>query len=415
MHALSLPPLVNVQDTPRPARRRLLAATLLLPLLAACATAQRQSAAPATRAVGDSVRAVLERGLTNRAYPGAYAVVGSGNAVYASMGVGHLDWAPSPEPDENTLWDLASLTKVVGTTTATMQLWDAHRIELDAPVQRYIPEFTGPDKQLVTVRHLLTHSSGLPAWRPLYTEASTPAEAIALAIATPLDTVPGARMVYSDIGVIILGQIIERLTGQSLDTYLAGHVFGPLGMTSTMYRPPASLLPRIAPTEQDPWRGRLVRGEVHDENAYRLSGVSSHAGLFSSARDLTRFVQMYLGHGTLDGVRIVSPAAIDTFTHVQNAAFSNRALGWEVPSGTNSAGHRLSSHAFGHTGFTGTSIWVDPERNLFVVLLTNRVNPTRERSGIGAVRVQLADAVVAALDAGRTLTLTPTPSAGIVP
>jgi CubicO group peptidase (beta-lactamase class C family) len=186
-------------------------------------------------------------------------------------------------------------------------------------------------------------------------------------------------------------------------------------MSSTLYRPPASLLPRIAPTEQDPWRGRLVRGEVHDENAYRLGGVSSHAGLFSSARDLTRFVQMYLGHGTLDGARIVSAAAVDTFTHVQNAAFSNRALGWEVPSGTNSAGRRLSSRAFGHTGFTGTSIWVDPERNLFVILLTNRVNPTRERSGIGTVRVQLADAVVGALDAGRTLTLTPTSSAGIVP
>jgi CubicO group peptidase (beta-lactamase class C family) len=180
-----------------------------------------------------------------------------------------------------------------------------------------------------------------------------------------------------------------------------------------MYRPPASLLARVAPTEQDPWRGRLVRGEVHDENAYRLDGVSSHAGLFSSAHDLTRFVQMYLGHGALDGARVVSAAAVDTFTHVQNAKFSNRALGWEVPTGNNSAGHRLSSRAFGHTGFTGTSIWVDPERDLFVILLTNRVNPTRENRRIGAVRVQLADAVVGALDATRALTLTP--SAGIVP
>jgi CubicO group peptidase (beta-lactamase class C family) len=363
--------------------------------------------------VGDSTRAVLERGLADGAYPGAYAVVGSRSAVYASVGVGRLDWAASPTPDENTLWDLASLTKVVGTTTAAMQLWDARRIDLDAPVQRYLPEFTGQGKAQVTVRHLLTHSSGLPAWRPLYTEASTPTEAIALAIATPLDTLPGTRMLYSDLGVIILGQIVERLTGEPLDRYLEGHVFRPLGMRSTMYRPPGSLLSRIAPTEQDPWRGRLVRGEVHDENAYRLEGVSAHAGLFSSGRDLARFARMLLGHGELAGARIVSAAAVDTFTRVQDATLSNRALGWEVPNGTNSAGHRLSAHAFGHTGFTGTSIWVDPDRDLFVILLTNRVNPTRENRRIGAIRVQLADAVVAALDAAHAVTLTP--SAGIVP
>jgi CubicO group peptidase (beta-lactamase class C family) len=411
MHSLS--PLVIRQDAPRAALRRATAITLLLPLLAGCATARRPGSAPPARTIGDSTRAVLERGLADRAYPGAYAVVGSRSTIYSSLGVGQLDWASSPAPDEHTLWDLASLTKVVGTTTAVMQLWDKKLIDLDAPVVRYLPDFAAPGKEGVTVRHLLTHSSGLPAWRPLYTEASTPAEAIALAMATPLDTVPGARMVYSDIGLILLGQIVERLSGEGLDVYLERHVFRPLGMTSTMFRPSAELLTRIAPTEMDPWRGRLIRGEVHDENAYRLGGISAHAGLFSSASDLARFARMMLRHGELDRVRVVSVAAIDSFTRVQNAALSNRALGWEVPSGTNSAGHRLSPRSFGHTGFTGTSIWVDPDRDVFVILLTNRVNPTRENRRIGAVRTQLADAVAAALDASRTLTLTP--SAGIVP
>lgn len=372
----------------------------------ACATTATPRPAPSLAAVRDSVQTVLRRALADSAFPGAYAVIGSSHEIYASMGVGHLDWAPSPTPDENTMWDLASLTKVIGTTSAVIQLYAAHRIDLDAPVQRYLPELTGLHKELVTVRHLLTHSSGLPAWRPLYKEATSPEDALHLVYTTPLDTLPGVRMVYSDLGAILLGKIVERVSGEPLDRYLAEHVFWPLKMTSTMFRPPASLLPRIAPTERDPWRNRLVRGEVHDENAYFLGGVSGHAGLFSTGHDLARFAQMLLDHGALDGVRVLDSAAIDTFTTVQNAALSNRALGWEVPSGTNSAGHKLSPRAFGHTGFTGTSIWVDPARDLFVILLTNRVDPTRANTRISGVRVALADAVVAAVDAARPARLT---------
>jgi CubicO group peptidase (beta-lactamase class C family) len=374
----------------------------VLPLLAACATARPAPTLPATpspAAIADSVRAVLLRGLADSAYPGAYAVVGSSREIYASMGVGHLDWATSPVPDENTLWDMASLSKVIGTTTAAMQLWEQGRLNLDAPVQKYIPEFTGKNKELVTVRNLLTHSSGLPAWRPLYKEARTPEEAVELVFTTPLDTLPNVRMVYSDLGIITLGKIIERISGESLDGYLSLHVFGPLGMTSTMYRPPAWMRQRIAPTERDPWRGRLVYGEVHDENSYALGGVAGHAGLFSTGHDLAIFAQMYLNRGVHDGVRVFSEAAVNTFTQVQDSALSNRALGWEVPSGTNSAGHLLSRHAFGHTGFTGTSIWMDPDRDLFVILLTNRVDPSRESRGIYAVRPALADAVAEAQDA----------------
>ncbi len=405
MHLPSQSPLPTLQDGLAAGRRYLAIATAALLLAAACATAPARRSFP-RHALRDSVAAVLGRALADRAFPGAYAVVGSSREVYVRMGVGHLDWAPSPQPDENTIWDLASLTKVVGTTTAVMQLWEAGRIELDAPVQRYLPEFVGPHKELVTVRHLLTHSSGLPAWRPLYKEATSPTNALELVYATPLDTLPGVRMVYSDLGAILLGRIVERVSGEPLDRYLAEHVFTPLGMSSTMFRPPASLLPRIAPTERDPWRGRLVRGEVHDENAYFMGGVSGHAGLFSTAHDLTRFAQMLLGHGRLDGVRIVQAATIDTFTRVQDSTLSNRALGWEVPNGTNSAGHKLSRHAFGHTGFTGTSIWIDPERDLFVLLLTNRVDPTRANTRIAEVRVALADAVVAAIDASRPLAST---------
>jgi CubicO group peptidase (beta-lactamase class C family) len=259
----------------------------------------------------------------------------------------------------------------------------------------------------VTVRHLLTHTSGLPAWRPLYKETTTPDAARALAVATPLDTFPDVRMVYSDLGAIILGQIVERVSGEALDAYVARHVFGPLRMAATRYRPGPELLPRVAPTEFDSWRQRHLRGEVHDENAFGLGGVSGHAGLFSTGHDMARFARMYLRGGTLDGVRIFSPETVRRFTTVQDSTLSHRALGWETPNGSNSAGRLMRRPAFGHTGFTGTSIWMDPSRDVFVLLLTNRVNPTRQNPRIGGVRVALADAVVRVLDQGAL----PSPSA----
>ncbi len=359
-------------------------------------------------ALRDSVRALLDRARTDSAFPGALAVIGNRDSMLVEYGVGSLDWAASPRPDDNTLWDMASLTKVVGMTTAMMQLSETGKVDLDAPVQRYIKEFQGPNKEQVTIKHLLTHSSGLPAWRPLYKETESPDAARALAVATALDTLPGIRMVYSDLGAIILGMVVERVSGETLDAYLSRHVFGPLRMASTMYRPGPDLLPRVAPTEYDPWRQRHVRGEVHDENAYALGGVSGHAGLFSTGHDVARLCRMYLNGGTLDGARIVSAETIRRFTTVQESTFSNRALGWETPNGTNSAGHLLTRPAFGHTGFTGTSIWVDPSRDLFVILLTNRVNPTRQNLRIGAVRTALADVVVRVLD--RAAAPSPSPS-----
>ena len=379
---------------------RAMRATLALAaLLAAGCAGRRPSLTPPPsmeRAVSDSVRAVLARAYADSAFPGAYAVVGTHDRVLASMSAGRLDWDSSaPPPDAHTLWDLASLTKVVGMTSAMMRLVGEGRIELDAPVQRWLPEFTGPGKERVTIRHLLTHSSGLPAWRPLYKEATSRETALAIVYATPLDTVPGARMVYSDLGAILLGRVVEQATGQPLDVYLAGAVFTPLGMRETMFNPPESLRARIAPTEYDPWRQAQMRGVVHDENAFALGGVSGHAGLFGSAADLTTLAQALLA--IWRGARgFVPTETLHEFTTVQDTALSRRALGWETPNGANSAGTRMSPRAFGHTGFTGTSIWMDPERDLFVILLTNRVNPTRENRRIGAVRIALADAVMAA-------------------
>jgi CubicO group peptidase (beta-lactamase class C family) len=384
-------------------------AALLAVSLSACASMGAGRAerieARMERAIHDTVAEVVQRALSDSAFPGAYAVVGSRDRVYFSGGFGAIDWRPgSQKPDEHTLWDMASLTKVIGMTTAMMQLVAEGKVDLDAPVARYLPRFSGDGKDAVTVRHLLTHSSGLPPWRPLYKEASTPEEALAAVFATPLDTVPGARMAYSDLGAILLGQIVEQLSGWPLDQYLASHVFGPLGMQETGFTPAQSMVWRTAPTEYDPWRQRHVRAEVHDENAFRLGGVAGHAGLFSSGRDLTIFAQMMLRGGERNGVRIVPTATLQQFTTVQDSTLSHRALGWETPSGTNSAGHNLSAQAFGHTGFTGTSLWMDPGRDLFVILLTNRVNPTRENRRIGSVRIALADAVTAAADVARGTT-----------
>jgi len=379
----------------------------LLYFTAACASApgpvaQSQAQQSSERSqLRDSLRAILTRAFADSAFPGAYAVVGTHAGILAEDSVGHLDWGPSAVPDEHSLWDLASLTKVVGMTTAMMQLYEQGKVSLDAPLQRYIPEWHGPHKELVTIRQLITHTSGLPAFKA-YDQQTHDGDSLAkLMFATALDTLPGVRMVYSDIGAYMLGRLVERLAGETLDQYVLNRVFRPLGMNETMYRPPASLKPRIAPTEIDPIRGGKVWGVVHDERAYYLGGVSAHAGVFSSAHDLARFARMYLNNGTLDGVHIVKPATIELFTTRQ---VQDRALGWQKPDGSNSAGHLMSERAFGHTGFTGTSIWIDPTRDVFVILLSNRVNPTRANTKIGRLRVALADAVMS------TMALSPLPA-----
>lgn len=404
----------SVQAPPFPRRRRHRTVLTALSVLAATACrlpGQGPAAAPLPRVSASAATArgvdlavlqgrldrVLQQAIRDSAFPGAVALVGSRAGILAQSAVGTLDAADPSVPNERTLWDLASLTKVVGMTSGVLRLVQDGQVDLDAPVQRYLPEWTGPGKEKVTVRHLLSHSSGLPSWRPLYKEATSPAQALALVFATPLDTVPGARMVYSDLGAILAGQVVTRVSGTPFNEFVTRMVFRPLGMRETAWRPAASLRARIAPTEVDPWRQRHLRGEVHDENAFALGGISAHAGLFSSAADLSRLARMYLNHGRLDGVQVLDSATIARFTSRPDSPLSNRALGWEKPNGSNSAGRRMSAAAFGHTGFTGTSFWVDPANDVFVILLTNRVNPTRENRKIGGVRIAVADAVMGAL------------------
>ncbi len=339
------------------------------------------------------------------AFPGAVIAVGRHGRLALLAAVGHYG-VDDPRPvTPETIYDLASLTKVIGLTTACMILVDARKLDLDAPVQRYLPEFRGPSKDRVTIRHLLTHSSGLPAWRPLWREGRDRRTVLALVDTTPLDTVPGARFVYSDLGAITLMQVVERITGQRIDRYLDEHVFRPLGMSATRYLPPTGWRNRIAPTENDTaFRHRVLRGEVHDENAGRMGGISGHAGLFSDASDLARFVVWLLdarGDRPTTGRRpVVRSATMAEFLQRQGLPpSSTRALGWDTPadSGYSSAGTKLSRRSSGHTGFTGTSIWIDPERDLFIILLTNRVHPTRANTKILQVRPRVADLVADAL------------------
>jgi CubicO group peptidase (beta-lactamase class C family) len=336
-------------------------------------------------------------------------------------GAGRLGLADPTRPGGRTVYDLASLTKVVATTTLAMQAVSEGKLDLDAPVRRYLPEFRGPGKERVTIRHLLTHSSGLRADRPLWRETPNADSALRLVNATPLDTAPGVRMVYSDLGAIVLGEVVERVLGGRLDRLAERRIFRPLGMTSTRFRPPRSWLRRIAPTEYDTaWRKRIVRGEVHDEKAAWLGGVAGHAGLFASAEDLLTFGEWLLSEteGRKDGTLPVGgggpstfrpsvlppvlPSVAREFVRRQNLVpGSSRALGWDTPSPNGSAGTRLDSTSFGHTGFTGTSIWIDPTRDLVIVLLTNRVHPTRNNPRVGPLRIAVADTVVALLEAAR--------------
>ena len=343
-----------------------------------------------------AIERVIERGIKAGGYPGASVVVGRNGAAVYEKGFGKLSWTESSTPvdAQHTIYDIASLSKVVGTTTAIMILFDEKKIGLDDPVVNYIPTFGGGDKDKVTIRQLLTHTSGLPAGRDIWRIAQTPLEARALVLNTPLEGRPGMQYIYSDLGADVLGMIVEVVAGEPLDKFLARRVFEPLGMNETMYRPADSLKYRIAPTEVTPPRGYPLRGEVHDENAYALGGVAGHAGLFSTAADLSVFAQMMLNGGEYNGVQIISKPTVDLFT---SRAFGHRALGWDTAEGDYGSGRYLGPTAYGHTGFTGTSMWIDPERGMFVILLTNRVHAARAlrpAKVISDVRADLSDAAV---------------------
>jgi CubicO group peptidase (beta-lactamase class C family) len=348
-------------------------------------------------------RAVLD-GIRAGVFPGAVVVVGTADRVVHARGFGHFTWdsaGPVPDPD-GTLFDLASLTKVVATTTAVMLLADRGRLALQQPVRRYLPAFAGDGKDSVTIRHLLEHRSGLRSFLRLDTLAADAAGARALVLAEGLTAPPGARVVYSDLNAMLLGWIVEAVSGATLDAFVTDEVLRPLGMVRAGFRPARSRRDSIMPVGL--WRGHAVAGDVHDQNAARLGGVAGHAGLYATGSEVARFAQFMLRRGTTaDGRVLIRSGVVDMFVR---RGPGNRALGWELrdTTTTDNAGRWMSAAAYGHTGYTGTSIWIDPERDLFVVLLTNRVfapRTGRSISELKRVRAAVADAAVLLIDACR--------------
>lgn len=342
---------------------------------------------------------VVTRGITAGGYPGAAVVVGRRGGIVLQRGFGRMEWAASTGEvsPSNTLYDLASLTKVIGTTAAVMALYDDGKLRLEDYVSRYLPEFGGGLNDYVTVEHLLTHRAGLPAGRDIWQLASSAAEARMAILATRVHNTPGTSYVYSDIGADVLGYLVEAVAHQPLDVYLHNRVFGPLRMHNTFFRPADSLRYRIAPTAEVSSRGSPLRGIVHDVNAYVQGGVSGHAGLFATASDVAIFAQTMLNGGQYNGVRVFGDSTVSRFTR---RTAGRRALGWDTADGELGAGKYLTSRAYGHTGFTGTSIWIDPDRDMFMILLTNRVHAPRVRRPmrvIADVRADLSDAAVLAV------------------
>jgi serine-type D-Ala-D-Ala carboxypeptidase len=342
------------------------------------------------RAIDHALLAGLEAG----GYPGVVAVVGRREGVVWRRGFGRTTWSmlSAPVTPMETIYDVASLTKVAATTMAAMILWDEGRLRLDAPVSRYLPTFSGGWRDEGKIEHLLTHRSGLPAGPSLGGATSVAAARQAL-LTTPLTREPGARGTYSDVGPMILALVVEAIAGEPLDRFVERKVFRPLGMRRTGFRPPARLASRIAPTSDF-----LDPGVVHDGNSRRMGGVAGHAGLFTTADDLARLALALLNGGELAGVRIASDSAVDVFTR-RHAGW--RALGWDTCAGGASCGQRLGQRAFGHTGFTGTSMWIDPERELFVIVLTNHVLPRQPPPPVAIladVRADVADIAALAID-----------------
>src|SRR6266403_430243 len=304
---------------------------------------------------------VIEAAVKDKAFPGATLAVGyKGRVSVHAFGKLSYD-AKSPSVNADTMYDIASLTKVVGTTTITEKLFEGDfpvPLDLDAKVERYLPEWISSGSQpewrhRVTVRHLLTHTSGLPAFKEYWLTSKGKEDTLTRIFAEPLEYEPGTKEIYSDLGIILMAEIVERLTGRTLDDLAKSAIFSPLGMKDTMYRPPKKLWPQIAPTEIDnQLRHRLVQGEVHDENAFAIGGVSGHAGIFSTAPDLAAFCQMVMNGGVYAHQRILRRATIAQFTTPQQLSGGTRTLGWAVPTEGGSSGHYFSAHSFGHTGFT---------------------------------------------------------------
>jgi CubicO group peptidase (beta-lactamase class C family) len=343
--------------------------------------------------------AILERGVAQHAFPGAAFAVTSHGKLMANAGVGSFTYDEgSPRVHAETIFDLASLAKVIATTTMAMILFERGRLDLNSPVASIVPEFAESDhaKARVTIRMLLAHSSGVPAHVKLYQQARNRDEIVRAALRVPLEAEPGARAVYSDIGFIVLGEALERIAGEPLDRFCAREIFQPLVMSQTCFTPPAGWKSEIPPTVDDrDYRLRVVQGEVFDQNGHVMGGVSGHVGLFGPADDVAHFAHCMLS----GGAPILHPETIELFTKRESLpAGTSRALAWDTPSAPSQSGKYFSPESFGHLGYTGTSLWCDPERELSVTLLTNRTWPDANSQAIREIRPAFHDAIIEALE-----------------
>jgi CubicO group peptidase (beta-lactamase class C family) len=340
---------------------------------------------------------ILEQAIEDRSFPCASVGVTLGGKMVALKAFGRFTFErSSPAASTDSIFDLASVTKVVATTTMAMVLYERGLLDLEAPITAVLPEFAGDDprRAQITFRMLLAHSSGLPAYEKLFLRAFTREALLREAFIVPLKYDPGTNAEYSDIGFILLGIALERIAGEPLDQFCQREIFGPLGMADTSFNPPAAWHDRIVPTAEDStFRKRTIQGEVQDENASVMGGVAGHAGVFSSAADLATFANVML-HGD----PILRRTTVDLFTRREHSpAGTSRALGWDTPSSPSQSGQYFSADSYGHLGYTGTSLWSDPDRQLSITLLTNRTWPDCSNHAIKTVRPRFYDAVVGAL------------------
>jgi CubicO group peptidase (beta-lactamase class C family) len=345
---------------------------------------------------------ILRSGIDQCAFPGASVAIAHQRKLIAHKGLGHFTYeTSSPAVTAETIYDLASVTKVIATTAACMILYDRGQFKLDQPLAELLPGFTGISagqkdaRRQVTLRMLLAHSSGLPAYIKLFQTAHNKDELLRQALRVPLTAAPGSRAEYSDIGFILLGQALERLSGEPLDQFCQREIFARLNLGQTCFNPSAELRPAIPPTEDDcTFRHRLVQGEVNDENASVMGGVAGHAGCFASSLDVSVFAQCML----LGGTPLVKKETLEIFTRRQDSPTgTSRALGWDTPSQPSQSGKYFSSRSYGHLGYTGTSLWIDPDRQLSITLLTNRTWPDRGSQFIKQIRPAFHDAVIEVL------------------
>ncbi len=367
--------------------------------LVLCALLAVAASCAQTFSASSELDKTIQEAIEDGRIPGAVLLIGHQGQILHHKAYGKRALVPTPEPmTVDTVFDLASLTKVIATTSSLMKLFEEGRFRLNDRVTQYLPEFQ-VGKSDLTIRNLLTHFSGMPPDLPLTPPWNGYQTGIRMAMLEKPNAPPGTHFVYSDINFILMGELVHRLSGQMLSDYSRNNIFLPLGMRETMFQPPASLAPRIAPTERDGAGGAPLRGVVHDETARFMGGVAGHAGLFSTADDLSRFCEMMLHKGQLGGVRLFSPLTVEKFTTPQSPADQPilRGLGWDIDSPfSGNRGDLFPIGSYGHTGFTGTSVWIDPVSDTYVILLSNSVHPFR-RPAITGLRGKIATITAAAL------------------